>query len=99
MMRSPLFSKLQKRPESMFSIRGTHPLLTCCYNAAAESFIRRVLKAGPNDFTLLVASAESSSKEGPELKIGDNTVKLKIQYGDFADALKKAADALTEVSS
>ena len=57
-----------------------------------------VRKDSPDTFTLLIASAETKPKEVEEFKIGERHAKLTIEYGDFADAMKKAADALTEVS-
>ena len=45
---------------------------------------------------MLVASADK--KDGEELQLDDSKAKVKIQYGDFSEALTKAVDALTEAS-
>lgn len=45
---------------------------------------------------MLVASADK--KDGEELQLENSKAKVKIQYGDFSEALTKAVDALTEVS-
>ena len=58
-----------------------------------------VRKDSPDSFALLIASAETKPKEVHEFKIGDRHAKLSVEYGDFSDALKKAADALAEVST
>ena len=58
-----------------------------------------VRKDSPDTFTLLIASADTKPKETHDFKIGERTAHLTVEYGDFADAMKKAADALTEVSS
>ncbi|KDR81604.1 hypothetical protein GALMADRAFT_239656 [Galerina marginata CBS 339.88] len=57
----------------------------------------RVVKNGPNDFTLLVASAERqpSALHDIDTKAGDKA-KLKVEYGDFSSALTKAVEALKE---
>ena len=56
-----------------------------------------VRKDSPDSFALLIASAETKPKEVHEFKIGDRHAKLSVEYGDFSDVLKKAADALAEV--
>ncbi|KAI0934329.1 hypothetical protein AcV5_006205 [Taiwanofungus camphoratus] len=56
----------------------------------------RVRKNGPNDFTLLVASANLQRTSLHEIKILDKGAKLSVEYGDFAEPLKKAAAALKE---
>ena len=57
-----------------------------------------VRKDSPDSFTLLIASADTKPKETHDFKIGERTAHLTVEYGDFAAAMKKAADALTEVS-
>lgn len=57
----------------------------------------RVKKNGPNDFVLLVASADKGESKTSEFTIGSTTAKLTVEYGDCADALSKAVQALTEV--
>ncbi|KAG9226318.1 hypothetical protein CCMSSC00406_0003197 [Pleurotus cornucopiae] len=55
----------------------------------------RVLKNGPGDFTLLVASARKDGEPlTAELESGKGT--LKVEYGDFSDALCKTVAALKE---
>lgn len=56
-------------------------------------------KNGPDDFTLLVASANLQRTSLHEIKILDKGAKLSVEYGDFAEPLKKAAAALKEVWS
>ncbi|KAH9899428.1 aflatoxin-detoxifizyme [Cubamyces lactineus] len=56
----------------------------------------RVRKDAPDNFTLLVASAETRAQATHEIQILDKKAKLTIEYGDFADSLQKAVAALTE---
>jgi dipeptidyl-peptidase III len=56
-----------------------------------------VVKNGPNDFTLKVASAEPQPQALHDIKCQDARAKLTVEYGDFADSLKKAVAALKEV--
>lgn len=56
----------------------------------------RVRKDSPDNFTILIASADTKPKETHDFKIGERTARLTVEYGDFADAMKKAADALSE---
>ncbi|KAI0699721.1 aflatoxin-detoxifizyme [Cytidiella melzeri] len=62
--------------------------------AGVDVLNTRILKHNDSEFLLLVASAES--KDGDELQLDGSKAKVKIQYGDFSDALTKAADALAE---
>ena len=55
-------------------------------------------KDSPDTFTLLVASAEKRASALHEIKILDRHAKLTVEYGDFAESMQKAADALTEVT-
>ncbi|PPQ66069.1 hypothetical protein CVT26_010811 [Gymnopilus dilepis] len=57
----------------------------------------RVVKNGPNDFVLLVASAETRPSAFHEIddKAGSKA-KLTVEYGDFSDALTKVVEALKE---
>ncbi|KAF8910937.1 aflatoxin-detoxifizyme [Gymnopilus junonius] len=57
----------------------------------------RVVKNGPNDFVLLVASAKArpSALHDIDIKAGDKA-KLTVQYGDFSDALANVVEALNE---
>lgn len=59
---------------------------------------KSVVKNGPNDFTLLVASAQTQAHVSHEIdtKQGDKA-KLKVQYGDFSTDLAKVVQALEEV--
>ncbi|KAG5642191.1 hypothetical protein DXG03_003429 [Asterophora parasitica] len=56
----------------------------------------RVVKNGPDDFTLLVASA--NTQPAATHAIDHNSVKatLKVEYGDFSDSLQAANEALRE---
>ncbi|TFK94857.1 aflatoxin-detoxifizyme [Polyporus arcularius HHB13444] len=56
----------------------------------------RVRKDSPDNFTLLVASAEKRASALHEIKILDRHAKLNVEYGDFAESLQKAVAALTE---
>ncbi len=56
-----------------------------------------VRKDGPDNFTLLVASADSQARAFHEIEILDKKAKLTVEYGDFADALTKTVSALAEV--
>jgi len=57
----------------------------------------RVVKNGPNDFTLLVASVQSRLHVSHEIdtKQGEKAT-LKVQYGDFSADLAKVVQALEE---
>ena len=61
----------------------------------------RVVKNGTSDFTLLVASADTSQSAAVhEIEVkGGNKAKLTVQYGDFSGALNKVIAALKEVLS
>lgn len=55
----------------------------------------RVRKEGPNEFTLLIASADKRPEIKEEtLNINGQTATLKIEYGDHSEAMHKAAEAL-----
>ncbi|KAI0082668.1 aflatoxin-detoxifizyme [Panus rudis PR-1116 ss-1] len=56
----------------------------------------RVRKNSVEDFTLLVASAESQAAATHTIPVGDRKAKLTIEYGDFSEPLKKSAAALKE---
>jgi len=57
-----------------------------------------VLKNGPNDFTLLVASVQSQPSTLHDIEGTQGAgATLKVQYGDFAADLSKAVAALNEV--
>ena len=56
-----------------------------------------VRKDAPDNFTLLVASAETRDQATHEIEILNKKAKLTIEYGDFAESLQKAVAALTEV--
>ncbi|KAH6918593.1 dipeptidyl peptidase III [Coprinopsis sp. MPI-PUGE-AT-0042] len=56
----------------------------------------RVVKNGPGDFTLLVASVNTDNVVSHDVEVEGSQIKLKVQHGDFSDALAKAADALEE---
>jgi dipeptidyl-peptidase-3 len=58
-----------------------------------------VVKNGPNNFTLKVASAESQPEAQHNIKCQSAEAKLTVQYGDFSTALEKAASALKEVNA
>lgn len=56
-----------------------------------------VRKNGPNDFTLLVASADPRPQVQHDIKNQEAAAKLTVEYGDFAEPLQKAVTALQEV--
>ncbi|KAI0054058.1 aflatoxin-detoxifizyme [Auriscalpium vulgare] len=56
----------------------------------------RVYKKGPDDFVLLVASAEKNPSSTHDIQVESNAAKLTVQYGDFSDALKRVNAALSE---
>lgn len=55
-----------------------------------------VIKTGPTDFTLLVASVDQSSSTH-EFDVGNDKGKLTVQYGDYSDDLVKVNAALKKV--
>jgi dipeptidyl-peptidase-3 len=61
-------------------------------------FITRVKKNGPDDFTLLVASAKLQPHTTHEIGLKASKVKLTVEYGDFAKPLQKVVAALEEVT-
>ena len=58
----------------------------------------RLRKNGPNDFTLLVASADPQPHKQHSIKAQGADAKLTVEYGDFSDALQKVVAALKEVT-
>ncbi|TFK76453.1 aflatoxin-detoxifizyme [Pluteus cervinus] len=56
----------------------------------------RVVKNGPEDFTLLIASASSEAPAFHDIDYNSGSAKLKVQYGDYSQALSTAAAALLE---
>jgi dipeptidyl-peptidase-3 len=70
---------------------------TAAEKANIDLLNTRVRKDGPKEFTLLVASGDKlvSPFKAQELA-GLDGVKLKVEYGDFTEALSKAATALTQ---
>ncbi|KAF6765196.1 aflatoxin-detoxifizyme [Ephemerocybe angulata] len=55
----------------------------------------RVVKNGPNDYTLLVASVDQSS-DVKEVEVDGKAIKLNVKYGDYSEDLKKTVNALKE---
>ncbi|KAG6877715.1 hypothetical protein C0993_004810, partial [Termitomyces sp. T159_Od127] len=55
-----------------------------------------VVKNGPDDFTLLVASAKSQPSTIHSVEYKSSMTMLKIEYGDFSEALQGVIDALRE---
>ncbi|KAI0638610.1 aflatoxin-detoxifizyme [Trametes polyzona] len=56
----------------------------------------RVRKDGPDNFTLLIASADPQARTFHDIEILDKKAKLTVEYGDFADSLRQAVSALAE---
>lgn len=56
-----------------------------------------VQKNGPNDFVLLVASADTQPDAVHDLSLGGGSVKLTVKYGDFSGPLSRVVKALAEV--
>ncbi|KZP11993.1 aflatoxin-detoxifizyme [Athelia psychrophila] len=72
--------------------------------AAAESINvdilnTRVRKNGANDFTLLVASTDTHPPISHAIKCQGNEATLTLEYGDFAEPLKKVVCALKEAQN
>lgn len=55
----------------------------------------RVVKNGPNDYTLLVASVDQSS-DVKEVEVDGKAIKLNVKYGDYSEDMKKTVNALKE---
>ncbi|KAI0006024.1 aflatoxin-detoxifizyme [Russula compacta] len=56
----------------------------------------RVQKNGPNDFVLLVASADTRPNAVHDFLLRDAKARLTVKYGDFAEPLSRVVKALTE---
>ncbi|KAF9074653.1 aflatoxin-detoxifizyme [Rhodocollybia butyracea] len=56
----------------------------------------RVRKNGLNDFSLLVASAQTKPLVSHDIPVNAGKIKLTVEYGDHAAALKKVVDSLEE---
>lgn len=56
----------------------------------------RVKKNGPDNFDLLIASADVKPTEEHNFSVGSQKATLKVQYGDYADSLKKVVAGLEE---
>jgi uncharacterized radical SAM superfamily protein len=78
----------------MSLIPGRFSCSSCLY-CGTHSRHHSVLKQKDGEFLLLVASVDK--KDGQELQLDGSKAKIRIQYGDFSDALKKASEALAEV--
>jgi len=61
------------------------------------SLSHSVRKNGPDDFILLVASANKIESIVHEINTESTSIKLTVEYGDFSVALAKAVAALHEV--
>ena len=57
----------------------------------------RVKKNGPNDFTLLIASASTQPPSVQSHDLKGLSFQLKVEYGDFSGPLTKTVAALKEV--
>ena len=58
-----------------------------------------VQKNSPNDFVLLVASADTQADVIHKFLLGGADAKLAVRYGDFTGPLSRVVKALTEVRS
>lgn len=56
-----------------------------------------VQKNSPNDFVLLVASADTRPDAVHDLSLRGGNAKLTVRYGDFAGPMSRVVKALTEV--
>jgi dipeptidyl-peptidase-3 len=56
----------------------------------------RVQKNGPNDFVLLVASADTQPDAVHDLSLSGSRAKLTVKYGDFSGPLSRVVKALAE---
>ncbi|KAF9451030.1 aflatoxin-detoxifizyme [Macrolepiota fuliginosa MF-IS2] len=55
----------------------------------------RVVKNGPGDYTLRIASAKASPPTTHEIDLRGKKAQLKVEYGDFSHVLKKAKKYVT----
>ncbi|KAG6818124.1 hypothetical protein H0H87_000029 [Tephrocybe sp. NHM501043] len=65
-------------------------------NLGIDVLNTRVVKNGPDDFTLLVASADSHPPATHIVDLKSSKATLKVEYGDFSGPLKAVVDALHE---
>jgi len=56
-----------------------------------------VVKNGPNDYTLRVASATETASITHETDAQGKKAKVTVEYGDFSSALQRVNEALGEV--
>jgi len=56
-----------------------------------------VVKNGPNDYTLRVASATKTASITHETDAQGKKAKVTVEYGDFSSALQRVNEALGEV--
>lgn len=81
----------------MCSILGMRPFLLPGAVLQSKCTLRSVQKNGPNDFVLLVASADTRPDAVHDFSLGGTKAKLTVRYGDFAEPLSRVVKALTEV--
>ncbi|RDB21380.1 Dipeptidyl peptidase 3 [Hypsizygus marmoreus] len=65
-------------------------------NLGIDVLNTRVVKNGPDDFTLLVASAKVHPSATHVIDNQSAKATLKVEYGDFSESLQSAVDALNE---
>lgn len=73
--------------------------LVCNHPCIASSLCLSSVRKDADGFTLLVASAEAQETASHDIEVNGSKASLKVEYGDFSDALNKAAAALKEVGT
>ena len=60
------------------------------------SLVSRVVKNGPDDCTLLIASADKKDDVEHSVDVNGKTIKLTVRHGDYSADLTKVVEALKE---
>ncbi|KAG6909722.1 hypothetical protein DXG01_015924 [Tephrocybe rancida] len=68
-------------------------------NLGIDILNTRVVKNGPDDFTLLVSSANTQPPASHIVDHGSSKASLKVEYGDFSGPLQAVVDALQEAKT
>ena len=83
----------------ILNTRYARPLPFAILRSSLHHASCSVQKNGPNEFILLVASADTQPDVVHKLPLGGVDAKLIVRYGDFAGPLSRVVKALTEVRS
>lgn len=92
MARSLQSSPLQRSLVSTYLILGT--LTSASAYGTSQTVEFSVVKNGPDDFILLIASVNTQPEQIHDISA---TAKLKVQYGDYSKELTAVVSALREV--